>query len=173
MAGTVRVDPEFQGLIPPLTEQERAQLEANLLRDGCRDPLVTWRGLLLDGHNRLAICKEHGLKFSTAEIAVKTRDEAKAWVICNQFGRRNLSNYQRAELALALEPLIAARAKERQGTRTDLVQNSAPSEPSRNRFDSGTSREGWQPDRLWSSRFFGDGAREHAGVLRKTQRVLD
>jgi hypothetical protein len=34
------------------------------------------------------------------------------WIIHNQFGRRNLPPFARAELALKLEPMIAAKAKE-------------------------------------------------------------
>jgi hypothetical protein len=56
----IQVDPEFQALIPPLDAAERAGLEESLKREGCRDALVTWGGLLLDGHNRLAICRAHG-----------------------------------------------------------------------------------------------------------------
>jgi hypothetical protein len=38
----IKIDPEFQALIPPLAPEERQQLEANILADGCRDPLVVW-----------------------------------------------------------------------------------------------------------------------------------
>ena len=40
---TIVIDPEFQALIPPLQAEERKQLEANIIADGCRDPLVVWR----------------------------------------------------------------------------------------------------------------------------------
>lgn len=111
---TVRIDEEFAALIPPLTEDEQRQLEANLLADGCCDPLVIWQkeGLLLDGHNRYRICREHNIGFAVRRIDLPDRDAAKVWVIRNQFGRRNLTPYQRAELALKLEPLIAAKAKD-------------------------------------------------------------
>ena len=38
----IEIDPEFQAMIPPLAEEERRQLEENIIRDGCRDPLVVW-----------------------------------------------------------------------------------------------------------------------------------
>ncbi|MHC4547171.1 MAG: hypothetical protein ACYTEZ_00205 [Planctomycetota bacterium] len=112
----LKVDPELRALIPPLTSEERAQLEANLVAEGCRDALVVWkgRGILLDGHHRHEICTRLGLDYRTIEIDLPDRDAAKAWIIRNQFGRRNLTPFQRAELALALEPLIAAKAKEHQ-----------------------------------------------------------
>ena len=57
--GTIAIDPEFQALIPPLQAEELSQLEANLKRDGCRDPLVLWKegDVLLDGHAWLSTSK--------------------------------------------------------------------------------------------------------------------
>ena len=57
----------------------------------------------------------------------ENRDAAMSWIIRNQFGRRNLSAYDRSVLALKLKPLIAAQAKEQQGTRTDISQKSVKS----------------------------------------------
>jgi len=121
----VAVDDEFRSLVPPLTDEERAGLEANLLRDGCIDPLIVWaeQRILLDGHNRKEICDRYGIDYQTRELSLPGRDEAKRWIIEHQFGRRNLTPYQRAELALALKPLLAAEAKQRQGRRTDLGQD--------------------------------------------------
>src|SRR5690349_14276379 len=79
------IDPEFQALCPPLNDEELAQLTANLLADGCRDPLVVWetagQALLLDGHNRLAICQAHDLPFTTQNQACASRNEARTWII--------------------------------------------------------------------------------------------
>ena len=127
--GRLIVDPKFRSLIPPLTAAELSQLTANLKRDGCQCPLIVWQcdgvAVLLDGHNRHAICTEHGIPYTVTTLDLVDRNAAKMWIIHNQFGRRNLSLYQRADLALELEPLIAAAAKASQGTRTDLVPNSA------------------------------------------------
>ena len=113
-AAKVEVDPEFETLVPPLSPDELAQLEESLLMEGCRDPLITWGGKLLDGHHRLRICREHSLAYSVDKIELADRDAAVLWVIRNQLGRRNLSLFVRGELALRLEPLIAASAKENQ-----------------------------------------------------------
>lgn len=123
----ILIDPEFQSLIPKLSEKEYAQLEENILADGCRDPLVVWRFreddhdrgisseiVLIDGHNRYEICSKHSIEYDIVEYDFTDRDEAKLWIIKNQFGRRNISDFVRAELALQAEPLIAARAKARQ-----------------------------------------------------------
>lgn len=110
----MRIDEEFKKLIPPLSVDEFQQLERNIIADGCRDPLVIWEGVLIDGHNRFDICSKHGIDFRTVNKSFTDRDEATLWIINNQFGRRNISDFVRAELALKAEPLIAARAKERQ-----------------------------------------------------------
>ena len=53
----------------------------------------------------------------------------RSWMINNQFGRRNLNNYQRSVLALQLEDVFKAKAKENQGNRNDIKQISAESKP--------------------------------------------
>ena len=111
---TLQIDKEFQDLIPPLASDELAQLESNIIQDGCRDPLVTWQDTIIDGHNRYAICKAHGLPFKVITMEFADRSHAKEWIIRNQFGRRNLPPYVRVSLALELESTIAARAKENQ-----------------------------------------------------------
>lgn len=125
----LKIDAEFQSLIPPLSDEELAQLEENILRDGIRDALVVWKGhdVLIDGHNRYGIAQKHGLHFRIVEKEFSNRDAVLVWIVQNQSGRRNLSAYSRAELALKLKPVIAAKAKENQGERTDLLQNSAES----------------------------------------------
>jgi N6-adenosine-specific RNA methylase IME4 len=107
------VDPEFRQLIPPLTPDERAQLEANLLADGCRDALVVWAGenILLDGHNRLDICQAHGIEFDVYELEMADRDEAMLWISENQLGRRNLKPDQLVAVAYVVQMLRSEIAK--------------------------------------------------------------
>lgn len=108
------VDDDFRSLIPPLTDDEYMRLERSIIAEGVRDPIITWNGTIVDGHNRYRICQEHGIAFKTAEIVFGSKDAAKIWIIENQFGRRNLNSYQKSVLALQLEPLYAAEAKKRQ-----------------------------------------------------------
>ena len=122
----IQIDSEFQALIPPLQAEELAQLEANILADGCRDPLVAWGNVLVDGHNRYSICSKHGLPFDTVEVGFESRSHAVEWIIKNQFGRRNLSDYQRGVLALRMKPIMEERARTQQ--LSTLVQNAAVSQ---------------------------------------------
>lgn len=121
------IDPEFAALIPPLSNQEKQLLEASLVREGCRDPLVVWKqgGLLLDGHNRLDICTRLGIPFITRSVSLKNRDAARLWLFDNQLGRRNLTDIDRIALAAKREPLVKATVTKNRGRRTDLPQNSA------------------------------------------------
>ena len=123
------IDNDFKNLIPPLTDDEFAQLEKNILRDGIRDPLVVWKNTLIDGHNRHKIAQQHNLPFSVTEMQFLSRNDAIIWIIKNQFGRRNLTAYDRSILALKLKPIIAAKAKENLATHTaegyQGLQNSA------------------------------------------------
>jgi hypothetical protein len=111
-----KINPDFAALIPPLTAEEYAGLETSIERYGCRQPLVTWNGFLLDGHNRLEICNLLEKPYDTVEVSEKLEDEddAKIWIIQNQFDRRNLQAIDRVNLELKLKPLLAAKAKERQ-----------------------------------------------------------
>jgi len=103
---------ELEVLIPPLTSEEFKQLERNILEEGIRDPLVTWNGILVDGHNRYRIAQEYDIDFVTVEKEFADMNAVKEWMINNQFGRRNLNNYQRSVLALQLEDVFKAKAKE-------------------------------------------------------------
>lgn len=85
------IDKEFQKLIPPLQDEEKIQLEENLIAEGCRDALVTWQGILLDGHNRYEICKRLKIPFRTLAIELPDREAAADWIDKNQLGRRNLN----------------------------------------------------------------------------------
>ena len=96
----LKIDPEFQGKIPPLTFEELNQLEANILRDGrIINPIIVWEGLIVDGHNRFTIAKKHPeIPFTVHEKEFSSRYEAIIWICKNQLGRRNLTPEQKKYL---------------------------------------------------------------------------
>src|SRR5262249_39713488 len=100
------------------TAEEYAQLEANILHDGCHDPLIVWQEeqTLLDGHNRLEICDRHHIPYTTQEISLPDVDAAKTWMIANQLRGRNLTPEQMAYYRGEQYNLL-----KRQGKRTDLT----------------------------------------------------
>jgi ParB-like chromosome segregation protein Spo0J len=90
----IRIDQRIKAHIPPLRPEEFAQLEANILKEGCLAPLTIWSDVLIDGHNRYAICQKHGLPFKVNERIFDDIDAALEWIENNQLGRRNLTPEQ-------------------------------------------------------------------------------
>lgn len=100
--------PELKNLIPALAQEELEQLESNILQHGCQTPIQLWQAskqligldadnpddvayILIDGHNRHAICKRHNLTFEVYMLSFPSLKEAKDYMINLQLGRRNLS----------------------------------------------------------------------------------
>jgi hypothetical protein len=108
----LQIKEEFKKLIPALTVEEFNQLEANCLAEGIREKIITWNGFIIDGHNRYEIATRWNLEYKSESKRFETENDVKEWMIHNQFGRRNLSNYQRSVLALELKSVFSARAKE-------------------------------------------------------------
>lgn len=110
---SITIDKEFESLIPPLSPEEFQQLEENCVKEGIRDALITWNGILVDGHNRFKIAAKHGLHWNEKRMEFADRDSAKAWIIRNQLGRRNLKEWDRFDLTKSLEEIEKRKAKER------------------------------------------------------------
>ena len=94
----LKIDEDFKNLIRPLSQDEYLQLEANLLLDGCREPITTWNGIIVDGHNRYEICKKHNIPFNVQPKEFDCREEVIIWICSNQLGRRNISDETRKYL---------------------------------------------------------------------------
>ncbi len=94
------IDPEFEAKCPPLSEDELAQLEENILEEGLvLMPLIVWNDTIVDGHNRYRIAQEHpGIEFRIHEKQFNNRYEALLWICKNQLGRRNLTPMQKKYL---------------------------------------------------------------------------
>ncbi len=107
---TITINEDLRAYIDPLTQDEFSSLERSLLAEGCRDALVLWGDLLVDGHNRYAICQKHALSFTTMQNSTfKHMDDVHLWMIDNHLGRRSVSDFQRGVLALRKKEIVAAR----------------------------------------------------------------
>jgi len=97
------IDPELEKVCLPLKDDEYSTLEKQLIRDGCLDTLKVWDRdgelVLLDGHNRLKICKERKIPFETSTIEISSIDEAIVWIVDNQDGRRNSTEQEKAYIS--------------------------------------------------------------------------
>jgi len=94
----LKIDSEFKNLIRPLSREEYAQLEANLVVDGCREPITTWNNTIVDGHNRYEICSRLHIPYAIQEMSFDGREEAIVWICGNQLGRRNITEETRKYL---------------------------------------------------------------------------
>jgi ParB-like chromosome segregation protein Spo0J len=108
------IDTEFQSLIPPLSDEDFEELEADILENGVAVPIEVWGETIIDGHNRYEIATKHGLNYEVRQLHFKSRDEAIDYIYRIQLRRRNLLSQQRIELAERWRQTIAARALERQ-----------------------------------------------------------
>lgn len=108
----MKINPEFEKLIPALTAEEFNQLELNCIAEGIREPLIVWNDTLIDGHNRYKIALKNNLIFGILQKDFQSESDVKVWMIKNQFGRRNLNSYQRSVLALELEGVFKEKAKQ-------------------------------------------------------------
>lgn len=141
----IQIDQEFQSLIPLMVKEERGALEASILAEGCREALIAWGDLLVDGHMRYEVCKKHDLEFKITQKVFESRDQAKIWIISNQFSRRNLTPKQisylrgirqkieRGETVNASEKLakeygVSAKTIERDAEFADAVDQLPPEE---------------------------------------------
>ena len=94
----LKIDPEFKTLIWPLRKEEYLQLEVNLTIDGCRDPIITWNNIIIDGHNRYEICNRLHIPYAVREMPFENREQDIVWICNNQLGRRNITEETRRYL---------------------------------------------------------------------------
>ena len=122
------VNEELKAYIEPLTPEEHDALERSILAEGCRDALVLWGDVLVDGHNRYGICQKHGLPFQTVQNPrFKSMEDVHLWMIDQHLGRRSLSDYQRGVLALRKREIVAERRARRAAVESGAV--AAPEAP--------------------------------------------
>lgn len=104
------VNEELKAYIDPLTPEEYDSLERSILAEGCRDALVLWGDVLVDGHNRYGICRKHNLPFQTVQNPrFKSIEDVHLWMIDQHLGRRSISDFQRGVLALRKREIVAER----------------------------------------------------------------
>lgn len=116
----LKINPEFESKIPPLDADELKLLEENILSEGVViNPIITWNGVIVDGHNRYRIIQRHPeIKFTVHEKQFAHQFEALAWICKNQLGRRNLTPEQKKYL---LGKMHESRKKS-QGSNNQYIQ---------------------------------------------------
>jgi len=128
----ITINEDLKSFVDPLSAIEYAALERSLLAEGCRDALVLWGDTLIDGHNRYAICKRHGIDFRTVQNnSFASIEDVMLWMIDNHLARRSVSDFQRGLLALRKKEIVAARMahKAAEAPAADDGDASAPEPP--------------------------------------------
>ena len=104
------VNEELKAYIDPMTPEEYEALERSILAEGCRDALVLWGEMLVDGHHRYSVCRKHDLPFTTMQnTQFQSMDDVHLWMIDQHLGRRSVSPFQRGVLALRKRAILAER----------------------------------------------------------------
>lgn len=95
---TLYIDPAFKALIRPLRRDAYAQLEASLVLDGCREPIIMNNGVIVDGHNRYEICNRLHIPYGIQAIALERREAAISYICGNQLARKDIPEEMRKYL---------------------------------------------------------------------------
>jgi hypothetical protein len=118
----ITVNEELRAYIDPLTPDEHAALERSILAEGCRDALVLWGEVLVDGHNRYGICQKHGIAFNTVQnTRFASMADVHLWMIDQHLGRRSVSDFQRGVLALRKKEILTERAASAAGSEAPVT----------------------------------------------------
>lgn len=124
------VDEGLKAYIDPLTPDEHDALERSLLKEGCRDALVLWGDLLVDGHNRFGLCQKHGIPFQTVQSTLfSSIEDVHLWMIDQHLGRRSVSDFQRGVLALRKREILARRQPPAPSAPNDEAPEATEAEP--------------------------------------------
>jgi hypothetical protein len=117
MSSEIKINPEFESLIRPLTPKEAEDLETMIVSHGCRHPIVVWKktGEIVDGHNRYRICTKLGKEFDVERKTFSNVEAAKHYIIMNQLARRNVTP---REAAVYRGMMYNARKKDHGGDRS-------------------------------------------------------
>ncbi len=121
----LKVDKEFEDLLPVLAPEELEKLENSILQYGMLDPIKIWQEpntgewIIIDGHNRYNILKKHNIDWHYWQdykimTELETREDVKQWMLEQQLGRRNLSDAERYEIVQKFKSVFQRKAKENQ-----------------------------------------------------------
>jgi hypothetical protein len=122
----ITVNAELKAYIDPLTPEEYEALERSILAEGCRDALVLWGDILVDGHNRYGICQKHGLPFQTVQnTRFHSMADVHLWMIDQHLGRRSVSDFQRGVLALRKREILSERRASQLAATANVANSTA------------------------------------------------
>jgi len=112
---SLRLKPEYEKMLPTMSEEEFEQLKESIATEGQHYPIIANENLeVLDGHHRFRACTELGID---PDFEIRKFDDKlieKKFVIEANLRRRHLNNFQLVELAVPLLEIEKELAKQRQ-----------------------------------------------------------
>lgn len=107
------IDEQLRDVLIPLTPEKKADLEASILQYGCVEPIITWNGVIVDGHNRYEICMKHGIPFETKEHPFADMLEARLWIFTSDSNQREATPYETCEMVMQFKEDVQKEAFKR------------------------------------------------------------
>jgi ParB-like chromosome segregation protein Spo0J len=132
----LKINDKFKNLLPPLTDEEFKYLEESILQYGLINPILIWNGTIIDGHYRYKICLKYNIPIKTKEVQFRNEYEAIVYIIRNQLGMKNLTDYEKATTKKKLEETKAKKAGKNISLPIDTPKNTA-----KNDFNSNSETE--------------------------------
>jgi len=121
---SLRISPEYEKLLPRMSEEEFAQLKNSIKEEGQHYPIIANEDLeVLDGHHRFRACIELGIEPDFEVRKFEDKILEKKFVIEANLRRRHLNNFQLVELAVPLLEIEKALAKRRKVEAGKLGRN--------------------------------------------------
>ncbi len=118
------INPVYQKLVPSVSEEEYKSLKQSIKDSGLWLPIiVTPQGIILDGHTRFKICQELEIIPKHAERNFENELLEKKFVIESNLKRRQLKDFQKAELGIPLLEIEKELARKRQLSGKTLPSN--------------------------------------------------
>lgn len=114
----IQIDEELENLLPKLEVEKYNLLKADIIKNGCINPIIVWNDLIVDGHNRYKICKENNIEFKTKEMNFANKQEAMIWAWTTQKARRNVDDGTLFKIAEKFRPYYEQKAKQNLKTST-------------------------------------------------------
>lgn len=138
--GEYRIDPELNDVLPELSDEDYKALEQSLLTDGFKGaPIMVWGDVIVDGHNRYAICKKYDIPYEVKNIEFENKEEAIRWMVRQQIGRRTLTPLQRIKIVEQYRPFYKKKAEKNKsangGNKKSELQNSSTPLPKEKKID--------------------------------------
>lgn len=91
MKTELKIHEELRSALIALDEVEKKELRRSIEEEGIREPIISWDGFIVDGHNRYEIAKELGIAYPVKTKEFADLEAAKRFIYTNQLGRRNVT----------------------------------------------------------------------------------